>query len=327
MVDIINTINDTSIFLIFFAGFLAIFLFCIGILQLRHRMVIKKEILQRIKTSSERLDGHGEGDLTEINPSVRNRAISNIFIKLGKRLRPKKSEDISIKQIRFLKGGIRNPQAGIIFWAVKCFLMIFSFVIFLFLRIFIFSVMNAQLTIALGVFVPLLGFYFPDIWLRQKTDKRREKILKALPDALDLLVVCVEAGMGLDEAINRVAKESKLKSPELSDELTFLGLELRAGKQRQQALKNLAERIGLEEVNNLVTLLVQADQFGTNIADTLRVYSDSFRTERFQRAEEKAMKMPVKLIFPLLLFIFPAIFIVIAGPAVIRIYRQFIIGF
>ena len=327
MVDIINTINDTSIFLIFFAGFLAIFLFCIGILQLRHRMVMKKEILQRIKTSSERFDGHGEGDLTEINPSVRNRAIFNIFIKLGKRLRPKKSEDISSKQIRFLKGGIRNPQAGIIFWAVKCFLMIFFFVIFLFLRIFIFSVMNAQLTIALGVFVPLLGFYFPDIWLRQKTDKRREKILKALPDALDLLVVCVEAGMGLDEAINRVAKESKLKSPELSDELTFLGLELRAGKQRQQALKNLAERIGLEEVNNLVTLLVQADQFGTNIADTLRVYSDSFRTERFQRAEEKAMKMPVKLIFPLLLFIFPAIFIVIAGPAVIRIYRQFIIGF
>ncbi len=327
MVDIINTINDTSIFLIFFAGFLAIFLFCIGILQLRQRMVIKKEILQRIKTNSERPDGHCEGDLTEINSSVRNRAISNIFIKLGKRLRPKKSDDISIKQIRFLKGGIRNPQAGIIFWAVKCFLMIFSFVIFLFLRIFIFSVMNAQLTIALGVFVPLLGFYFPDIWLRQKTDKRREKILKALPDALDLLVVCVEAGMGLDEAIIRVAKESKLKSPELSDELTFLGLELRAGKQRQQALKNLSERIGLEEVNNLVTLLVQADQFGTNIADTLRVYSDSFRVERFQRAEEKAMKMPVKLIFPLLLFIFPAIFIVIAGPAVIRIYRQFIIGF
>jgi tight adherence protein C len=175
--------------------------------------------------------------------------------------------------------------------------------------------------------MPFLGFYLPDIWLRQKTDKRREKLLKALPDALDLMVVCVEAGMGLDEAINRVAKESKIQSRELSEEFSFLGLELRAGKQRQDALKNLAERTNLEEVKNLVTLLIQADKFGTNIADTLRVYSDSFRTERFQRAEEMAAKMPVKLIFPLILFIFPALFIVIIGPAIISIYRNFIMRF
>jgi tight adherence protein C len=172
-----------------------------------------------------------------------------------------------------------------------------------------------------------LGFYLPDIWLRQKTEKRQEKLLKALPDALDLMVVCVEAGMGLDEAINRVAKESKLQSQELSDEFVFLGLELRAGKERQVALRNLAERTNLEEVNNLVTLLIQADKFGTNIADTLRVYSDSFRTERFQRAEEMAAKMPVKLILPLILFIFPALFIVIIGPAIISIYRNFILRF
>jgi tight adherence protein C len=138
-------------------------------------------------------------------------------------------------------------------------------------------------------------------------------------------VVSVEAGMGLDEAINRVAKEIKLKSPELSDELAFLGLELRAGQQRQYALKNMAERINLEEVRNLVTLLIQADKFGTNIADTLRVYSDSFRNERFQRAEEMAAKLPVKLVFPLLLFIFPALFVVIVGPAAISIYRNLIL--
>ena len=193
--------------------------------------------------------------------------------------------------------------------------------------IFVFTVINPQLTLALGVFMPFLGFYLPDIWLRQKTDKRREKLLKALPDALDLMVVCVEAGMGLDEAINRVAKESKIQSRELSDEFAFLSLELRAGKQRQDALQNLAERTDLEEVKNLVTLLIQADKFGTNIADTLRVYSDTFRTERFQRAEEMAAKMPVKLIFPLILFIFPALFIVIIGPAIISIYRNFIMRF
>ncbi|MEJ2731579.1 MAG: type II secretion system F family protein [Deltaproteobacteria bacterium] len=199
--------------------------------------------------------------------------------------------------------------------------------IFLVLRILVFTVMNGQLTIVLGVLIPFLGFYLPDIWLRQKTEKRQEKLLKALPDALDLMVVCVEAGMGLDEAINRVAKESKLQSKELSDEFSFLSLELRAGKQRQEALRNLAERTNLEEVNNLVTLLIQADKFGTNIADTLRVYSDSFRTERFQRAEEMASKMPVKLIFPLILFIFPALFIVMIGPAIISIYRNFILRF
>ena len=284
-------------------------------------------MLERIRTSSEVMDLSYEDALSETKRSASKNAIFNVFINLGNRLKPKNAEDSSIKQMRFLKAGIRNPKAGLIFWGIKCFLTIVFLVIFLFLRIFVFTVMNGQLTVALGVFIPFLGFYLPDIWLRQKTEKRQEKLLKALPDALDLMVVCVEAGMGLDEAINRVAKESKLQSEELSDEFAFLSLELRAGKQRQDALQNLAGRTNLEEVNNLVTLLIQADKFGTNIADTLRVYSDSFRTERFQRAEEMAAKMPVKLIFPLILFIFPALFIVIIGPAIISIYRNFILRF
>jgi tight adherence protein C len=180
---------------------------------------------------------------------------------------------------------------------------------------------------ALGVLIPFLGFYLPDIWLRQKMDKRKEKLLKALPDALDLLVVCVESGMGLDESITRVAKEIELQSPELCDELSFLSLELRAGKSRPDALRNLAVRTNLEEVSNLVTLLIQADKFGTSVADTLRVYSDTFRTERFQRAEEIAAKMPVKLVLPLILFIFPALFVALIGPAIISIYRNFILRF
>jgi tight adherence protein C len=326
MVNIINSVNDPTI-LIPFAGFLVIFLFCIGILQLWRRLVEKKAVLDRIRTSSEVMDLSYEDAPIETKQSASKNAIFNVFINLGNRLKPKKAEDGSIKQMRFLKAGIRDPKAGLIFWGIKCFLTIVFFAIFLVLRIFVFTVMNAQLTVALGVFIPFLGFYLPDIWLRQKTEKRQEKLLKALPDALDLMVVCVEAGMGLDEAINRVAKESKLQSQQLSDEFAFLSLELRAGKLRQDALRNLAERTNLEEVNNLVTLLIQADKFGTNIADTLRVYSDSFRTERFQRAEERAAKMPVKLIFPLILFIFPALFIVIIGPAIISIYRNFILRF
>lgn len=326
MENLLNAINDPTI-LISFAGFFVIFLFCMGVLQLRRRLIAKKKVLARIRTNGAVIGRSHESALPETNRSAYKNAISNIFINLGNRLRLKKSNDGSIKQLRFLKAGIRNPKAGLIFWGVKCFLTILFLVIFLVLRIFVFTVMNAQLTMVLGVLMPFLGFYLPDIWLRQKTDKRQEKLMKALPDALDLMVVCVEAGMGLDEAINRVAKESKLQSRELSDEFAFLSLELRAGKQRQDALRNLAERTNLEEVNNLVTLLIQADKFGTNIADTLRVYSDSFRTERFQRAEEMAAKMPVKLIFPLILFIFPALFIVIIGPAIISIYRNFIMRF
>ncbi|MGD9045191.1 MAG: type II secretion system F family protein [Desulfobacterales bacterium] len=283
--------------------------------------------MARIRTDGAVIDRSFESALPETNRSGSKNAIFNFFINVGNRLKLKKSEDATVKQIRFLKAGIRNPKAGLIFWGVKCFLMILFLIGFLVLRIFVFTVVSPQLTLVLGVFMPFLGFYLPDIWLRQKSEKRQEKLLKALPDALDLMVVCVEAGMGLDEAINRVAKESKIQSRELSDEFAFLGLELRAGKQRQDALQNLAERTNLEEVSNLVTLLIQADKFGTNIADTLRVYSDSFRTERFQRAEEMAAKMPVKLIFPLILFIFPALFIVIIGPAIISIYRNFIMQF
>ena len=177
------------------------------------------------------------------------------------------------------------------------------------------------MTVMAGVLSALLGFYLPDIWLRQKTDKRKEKILNALPDALDLLVVCVESGMGLDSAIYRVAQEMRLNSPELSDELQLMNLELRAGKSRRDALKNLALRTNLEEINSLVTLLIQTDQFGTSMADALRIYSDSYRTQRYQRAEELAAKLPVKLIFPLVVFIFPALFVVLLGPAGISIYN------
>ena len=181
--------------------------------------------------------------------------------------------------------------------------------------------MTYQMTILSGVLCALFGFYLPDIWLRQKTDKRKEKVLNALPDALDLLVVCVEAGMGLDSAIYRVAQETKLNHPELSDEFQLINLELRAGKQRKDALKNLALRTNLEEINSLVTLLIQTDQFGTSLADALRVYADSFRTQRYQRAEEKAAKLPVTLLFPLVVFIFPALFVVLLGPAAISIYN------
>ena len=175
--------------------------------------------------------------------------------------------------------------------------------------------------VALLTILAISGFYLPNFWIKFKIARRRETILKGFPDALDLMVVCVEAGMGLDAAITRVAKEIELDNKILSDELNLYNLEMRAGKLRKDALKNLAMRTDVAEVDSLVTLLIQTDKFGTSIGQALKVYSDTLRTQRFQRAEEKAAKIPTKLLFPLILFIFPALFVVILGPALIKIFR------
>ena len=149
-----------------------------------------------------------------------------------------------------------------------------------------------------------------------RSPQRKDALQRAIPDALDLMVVCVEAGLGLDQAIARVGEEVKRTHPALSDELNLLAMELRTGVSRQEALRNFAHRTDLEEARNLVALLVQTDRFGTSIGQALRVHADAMRTTRRLKAEELAAKLPVKLLFPLIFFIFPSMFIVLLGPAV-----------
>ena len=165
------------------------------------------------------------------------------------------------------------------------------------------------------------GYYAPSLWLRKTIARRQDALQRAIPDALDLMVVCVEAGLGLDQAIGRVGEEVKRTHPTLGDELNLLALELRTGVTRQEALRNLAHRTDLEEVRNLVAILVQTDRFGTSIGQALRVHADSMRTTRRLKAEELAAKLPVKLLLPLIFFIFPSMFIVTIGPACIRMVR------
>lgn len=306
------------------AGFLALFLLCLGILQYMRLRSTRKEVIEKIKFSSKSMESSQDWQSTNQKRVSFLIQLMNFFGKFGKQNRSEKVDDGHSKRIRFLRAGIRSENAKGIFYGLKYFLVVLLPSIFMILRLTVFEIVSFQLTITIFVLVALLGYYLPDIWLRQKTDKRKERLLKALPDALDLLVICVEAGMGLDEGINRVANEIKLTSSDLSDEFRFLNLELRAGKDRQDALKNLALRTDIEEMKNLVTLLIQADKFGTSVATTLRVYSDTFRTQRMQKAEELAAKIPVKLVFPLILFIFPSLFVAILGPAVIRIFRNII---
>lgn len=163
------------------------------------------------------------------------------------------------------------------------------------------------------------GYFLPTLILGHLVDTRQKKIKQALPDALDLLVVCVEAGQGLNAALKRVSDDFMVSSPALAREFNLVNLEINAGLEREQALRNLADRTGVEDLASLCSILIQSDRFGTSVATALKVQSETLRTTRRQRLEELAAKTPVKLIFPLILFIFPAIMVVILGPAVIRV--------
>jgi len=175
-------------------------------------------------------------------------------------------------------------------------------------------------------FVPIatfaVGYLLPDMWLTWRVSVRQRKLRKALPDALDLLVICVEAGLGLDQALMKVAQDMKIAHPELSEELQFVNLEMRIGKTRIDALRELARRTGLDDIKSLVAMLIQTERFGTSIAQSLRVYSDDMRLKRRQRAEEMSAKTSVKMVPALVFFIFPALMVVILGPAIITLMHQ-----
>lgn len=178
---------------------------------------------------------------------------------------------------------------------------------------------NAALAALLGL--AALGYYIPNVVLVRMIAVRQRELFESFPDAVDLMTVCVEAGLGLDAAMVRVGEEMRLRSQALADELHLVSLEIRAGRTREQALRNLALRTGVEEIEALVSMLIQADRFGVSVAASLRVHSDTLRTTRRLRAEEAAAKIALKLLFPLIFFIFPSLLLVLMGPAFINIYR------
>jgi len=172
----------------------------------------------------------------------------------------------------------------------------------------------------------VLGLMLPNIWLGRKVKQRQERIKFGLPNALDLLVVCIESGLALDAALLRIGRELRESVPELSEELALLNLEMAAGKPREECLRNLGLRTGVEEVKSLTARIIQSSKFGTNLARSLRIHAESLREKRRQEAEERAAKTSVKLLFPLVFFIFPALFVVILGPAAVRVHEKFLGG-
>ncbi len=235
---------------------------------------------------------------------------------------PQKELERHTTMRQLARAGFRSPMALQAYYFIKAALAVLFPLLILVGATWVPNVASGMVfTYAvMGAGVGLLG---PNFVLNRLVEKREKALRNAFPDALDLLVVCVESGLGLSAAIQRVADELEVSHPELAFELATVNAEIRVGVPRERALKNLADRTGLEDIRGLVGLLVQTMRFGTGIADALRVYSEEFRDKRLQAAEEQAAKMGTKLIFPLVLFMFPIFFIVAIGPAVIRIIDAF----
>jgi tight adherence protein C len=235
---------------------------------------------------------------------------------------PRSEEERGRTQKRLTYAGFRSPSALQNFFAIKALLTISLPVAVLFVTRWMPDLTSMQILISTGIGAGV-GLIGPSYVLDKLVDKRIGKLRRAFPDALDLLVVCVESGLGLAAAIQRVADEIDVSHPELGMELALVNAEIRAGVERPRALRNLAERTGLDDIRGLVSLLVQTMRFGTSVADALRVYSEEFRDRRMQKAEEAAAKIGTKLIFPLVFCLFPSFFTVAIGPAVIRLVGVF----
>jgi tight adherence protein C len=234
---------------------------------------------------------------------------------------PSNVEEARATRRQLITAGFRSGKAPVFFAGAKLFLAVAITTLIALVPAKFLGFPTVSKLIFYYVLAAACGYYAPIIWLRRAVAERKDALQRAIPDALDLMVVCVEAGLGLDQAISRVGEEVKLTHPVLSDELNLLAIELRSGVSRQEALRNFAHRTDMEEARNLVALLIQTDRFGTSIGQALRVHADSMRSTRRLKAEEMAAKLPVKLLFPLIFFIFPSMFIVLLGPACIQMVR------
>lgn len=259
-----------------------------------------------------------EVEQTPAHPSL---VFREVVKKLGD-LIPASPKDVTVMQRRLIRAGVRTPNALRYLYGAK---------------------------VALGITFPLLataavanastdpgnkfmfiavagaaGFFGPNEFIRMKAKKRQKEISRGLPNALDLMVVCVESGLGLDQAIVQVAKELEAAHPDISEEFALVNLELKAGKRRVEALRNLSERTASDDLKKLVAVLIQADRFGTGVAQSLRSHADFMRVQTRQVAEEKAAKLGVKLVFPIFFCILPSLFVVTVGPVVVKIIRELI---
>jgi tight adherence protein C len=261
-------------------------------------------------------------DIDVTTPESRQRfaGLKDMFSSLGGAMEPQSDLEKNSLRVKLANAGFRSEQAASVYQGLRvvCLVGFLLPALFFFLLKDGFTLRSMEWT----VFLAGLGFYLPKLTLWHLVSTRQKEIFLTLPDALDLLVVCVESGLGLDAALRKVTEEMKGHAKTLCEEFQLANLQLQMGRPRREVLHDLGVRTGVDDVRSLAAILIQADRFGSSIAQALRVQSDSMRTRRRQLAEEKAAKTAVQLIFPLVLFIFPAIFVVLCGPAAIQISRN-----
>jgi len=279
---------------------------------------------------AKRLNGFSSGEKVEARELHKEGPFDVRWIEpVAKIILPKDGWRRSYLQSKLVQAGLRGKQSLNAFLGTKVLLAaILVSTALLVAPFFTAQIANVNpiLSIVFLILLGVVGFYFPNGVLARRIRHRQLLITEGFPDAMDMLMVCVEAGMGLDAAMQKVGEEVSYSHPSLGEEFTVLALELRAGKSRAEAFHAFADRTGVDVVRSFVALLLQAERYGTSVAITLREYSDEMRTKRIQLAQEKAAKLPVKLIFPVLFFIFPAIFMVVFAPAVLQIYKELIVG-
>jgi tight adherence protein C len=241
-----------------------------------------------------------------------------VLQELGERTARPETDQTEVRR-RLTHAGFQSPAAPSVYWGVRI-----VFPLALLATTMVLVPVAGTLGLLAGVVLAGFGWLLPSFYLDNRIGRRQGELRRALPDTLDLLVTTVEAGLGLNQAMVRVAQEISGLSPQMAQELTMVNLEIRAGKSREDALRGLGERTGVEDLRSLATMLVQTDRFGTSVVQALRVHADTMRVKRKQRAEEAAAKTAIKILFPMLFFIFPALFIVLLGPAAINIYNTLV---
>src|SRR5579871_1337863 len=239
---------------------------------------------------------------------------------LGGKLPTSEQDSTTFKNL-LIQAGFRSEHSLSVFYGIRCIGALVMFALCLMMSSSMPSA-NPMMNVVVILFGCAVGWVLPKMLLEKRAKKRQETLRLSLPDALDLLVVSVEAGLGLDMAMQHVARELQVTHPHLSEELLLVTLEMRAGKRRADALKNLAERTGESELRKLVAILVQTDRFGTSMGESLRTHSDFMRLRRKQEAEERAAKVGVKLVFPIFFFILPSMMVVAAGPGLLQIFKD-----
>ncbi|WP_454720336.1 MULTISPECIES: type II secretion system F family protein [Cupriavidus] len=298
------------------------FLVAFGV-TLAAMMMFQPDILRRRITQASK-SATGADGVPSVLQDDWMRRLERLSKPLAKLALPKEGWESSTIRVRFMNAGWRSPSAVGVYFAAKTVLAIAFPLLVLLSTHGVISEDNPRLLPAALLASAIAGFYLPDLVLRRRIRTRKEAIFEAFPDTLDLITVCVEAGLALDAALLKVVEEFRGGRSPLGEELELLVLELRAGLSREKALRNFALRTGVEDIDMLVSMLIQADRFGTSVADSLRVHADTLRTKRRQRAEECAAKIAVKLLFPLTLFILPSLFVVLLGSPAIQFYRSLI---